>query len=656
MAQPPTIDESAPTEPRRKVAEGLVVEARSRIAATNRILIALFLLIVWTWLSNLSGIDLSVGKIGSPQTRFDAITNAAKTLEDDCRCQADHFVQRRQRNVSSCVARPQAGNAGASTQQRSGAAVRQKAARQSSVQGRTNVAPPPGAANTRPAQRPAGVSPTQPPGGTAASEQSQGERRQRECREKQRRLIANLQSLSTSFDILIIRLPDVHLKYHPLLLIVMIGITFGYAMWNRYKVRAMVADAVNIYKLEIGWKRNFTGLILHSVPIWLWPLSSRQETFPTDEDLLEYLSVNPKSRVRSLGFAIMVAVLAAITFHTIWMQSIFSSRPELGFSQEVIKGPWRDSPFDTYERSEIWRNHAQLSLTGSRTLDVLILLIPLLPAPIFLWASELVAGFSGEKLRNALRVGRARFSGEKLRSALRAGRARFSREPLKKLLLVRIGSFSRETLMNLLWVRRDWSFGERLSNIFRRPLGILSFDRRTVIAGGLAAAFATLMIPSMQNGLRGLALPLWRRPRYKANRGPPGIPGQLPPRERQILAMLARDPRGAMALLSSIVLSPRNRLLNPASHLRLHDLLAGLAVRYGGPEHLARLIDGIVAWRRDAGDGADPRLVELFAVRVARWRSQQGKWRRGWTNPSRTWHGIRLPSMVNSDGAGRLPM
>src|SRR4051812_35851499 len=72
------------SEYRAKVADSLVTEARARVTAANRTLLALFLLILWSWASNLSWIDFTGGKTGTYWERIEEAQRATNALTSSC--------------------------------------------------------------------------------------------------------------------------------------------------------------------------------------------------------------------------------------------------------------------------------------------------------------------------------------------------------------------------------------------------------------------------------------------------------------------------------------------------------------------------------------------------------------------------------------------
>jgi|ERR1043166_6143027 hypothetical protein len=70
---------------RHKVADKLVQNAASRVQSTNKVLIALLVLIIWSWLSNLLSIDLSGGIVGTPESRISDANNAWSDFVGPCK-------------------------------------------------------------------------------------------------------------------------------------------------------------------------------------------------------------------------------------------------------------------------------------------------------------------------------------------------------------------------------------------------------------------------------------------------------------------------------------------------------------------------------------------------------------------------------------------
>lgn len=578
---------------RAKIAERLVGEARSRVTAANRTLLALLLLILWSWLANLSWIDLSGGKLGTQNRRIEEVKNAT-----------NHLEQR-------CVDRP-------------------------------------------------GKPPRSVEDPKAAATQ---------CRQGIKELKETFGRLNSSFDLLLIKLPDVHLKFHPLLLVVLVSFAIAYASWTRFKILGHLSEAVRIYREELGWTGRLSGRLLPATPFWLWPLSSSSGGSLSREDCADYLGLTGADRWRPILTNVAVVVLLLVTIHIFHVQSSLSG-DVLGYDPAQIDRNWKNSSFSMEEKVELKKLHSPLSFTGSKTLDIAGLLALLSPALFLLALGPSVGDMAGFRRRTL----------EEPSSEL----PRFSRRNLFLVggtlaaiaAVVPAGSWNLSAWLKPVFGRSPRFRKKAMSAVTSLPSGL--YQRR---AGRPAPSANAAVGPAPANppaiGSAGVRSTLPRQAGLyhfvRTDRTIGGIIQAINPErftpasglrafaqgelasasrfeilERQAVALVrAGGVRAALDRLWSAVIGGSGRFADPTNDLRLYDLIAGLALRYGQRGDLERLI-GLTRAQLSAplpprANKKQRRVRERLPGRIASWSSPQGEWARRWLAPAKEWRGFDLP-------------
>ena len=579
---------------RAKVAERLVAEARSRVTAANRTLLALILLILWSWLANLSWIDLSGGKVGTQSRRIEEVKTATNRLEQRC----VDLPGKPPRNVED-----------------------EKA--------------------------------------TAA-----------QCRQGIKDLKETFGRLNSSFDLLLIKLLDVHLKFHPLLLVVLVSFAIAYASWTRFKILLHLSEAVRIYREELGWTGRHSGTLLPATPFWMWPLSSSSGGSLSREDCADYLGLTGADWWRPLLTNIAILALLLVTIHIFYVQSSLSG-DVLGYDPAYIDDNWKNSSFSAEEKTELKKLHSPLSFTGSKPLDIAVLLALLSPALFLLALGPSIANVAG------LRQRARREAGYEL--------PRFSRRNLFLVggTLVAIAAVVPGGSWNLsAWLKPVLGRSPR----FRKKARLVATPLRPglyVRTHPIPAPPENAPSPARSGAAVGgtavrppLRAPNFRLYRVRPDRTVGGVrqsinpehyrrvarfPGRMdpsrlsPPSRYEIVELtalhLARvgQPERAMAQLWSAIL-PEGRPPSPDHDLRLYDLLAGLAVRHGRLEDLQRLVRlarqqlNLAADRLERVSGSRLSNGEQgLQKRLERWLEPEGPWQRRWRSSPRRWRGVDIP-------------
>ncbi|MFL6823646.1 MAG: hypothetical protein ACJ8FA_13885 [Xanthobacteraceae bacterium] len=525
----------------------------------------------------------------------------------------------------------------------------------------------------------------------------------KDCAEKYKELMDAFPKLDTSFDLLQLKLPAVHLRLQPLLLMVLISFTIIYALMSRQAILALINQSIKIYRRELGWKSRQTGVVLWQVPFWLWPVWSRRRGGLSERECLEYLSLKAEERFRPILLNAAAVALLGIAIHVVYVQRELSGRV-LGFAP----GEHLSADFLSPEQvSKLSHYHMSLSYTGSGLVDIIGLLLVLSPALILM----AFGGTAARRLR---------------RSRLRPFSTALSPDVSRRNLVLAGATLAG---MGLVIPHFSWSLDSIAGRFLRRsprirrkkhkllkvnlPPGLYrsskpppsakpnsragAVSRRRPVpreAGILAAARTIPLISLDELTPRSLPEPpgqaassdptiLHRPPYHYVREGgtiggvrvqqggikaenlkrawwTPGIaPDDLSPPSRMeivegaAIALVRRGAASAAVAELWAALGPLQDLpLRPKRDLRLYDLLAGLAVRHALPQDLERLVGRARAWleaheRTRAGLSGNrrkeaDRLAGLLTRRIAKWTTPDNAWHKRWHSSPLGWRGLDI--------------
>ena len=177
-----------------------------------------------------------------------------------------------------------------------------------------------------------------------------------------------------------------------MLVSIIIGFTYIYLIWNRKKTIEGIAEAICIYKDELRLTKLASGVLLPTVPLWVWPLGKSSYSI-TREDFLEYLDLRAHKLYTIIANVLIVVVVfvgIAVTFaqwriSSTYHLEFYKVRAELnsclkpsrvvGFSP--IKQPsdnceWNESPLRKLQKEELARVSSSLSFSGHPVGDAII--------------------------------------------------------------------------------------------------------------------------------------------------------------------------------------------------------------------------------------------------------------------------------------------